>query len=68
MDVMLIPVFYVALFHMAVHTSHVTAHSHTYDEAGHEHSFDDDHTLFLGKKLKDQFDSLTLDESKRRLR
>ena len=42
--------------------------SHTYDSAGHIHSNIDDQTLFLGEKLKKEFDTLSLDESRRRLR
>ena len=46
----------------------VKCHSHTYDSAGHTHSDIDDQTLFLGEKLKKEFDTLSLDESRRRLR
>ena len=46
----------------------VKSDSHTYDSAGHVHSNIDDQTLFLGKKLKSEFDTLSLDESRRRLR
>ena len=41
---------------------------HSFDDAGHRHTLNEDHEMFLGKKLKSEFDSLTLDESKRRLR
>lgn len=41
---------------------------HSFTDAGHTHTLDEDHEMFLGKQLKKDFDSLTLDESKRRLR
>ena len=47
--------------------SHMTE-THWYDSEGHRHTKEDDHQLFLGDKLKNEFDSLTLEESKRRLR
>eukprot|EP00794_Sanderia_malayensis_P018019 gene18019-19823_t len=58
----------VALIQIAICISHTEGHLHQFDDAGHKHSLDDDHSLFLGQQLKDEFDSLTMDESKRRLR
>ena len=46
----------------------VKCDSHTFDSAGHIHSNSDDQKLFLGEKLKKEFDTLSLDESRRRLR
>ena len=44
------------------------AGSHTFDKAGNAHSNSDDQTMFLGEKLKKEFDTLSLEESRRRLR
>ena len=48
--------------------SHIKCDSHTFDSSGHTHSTLDDQKLFLGEKLKKEFDTLSLDESRRRLR
>ena len=44
------------------------ADQHKYDKDGHIHSTSEDHKLFLGEKMKKEFDSLSLEESRRRLR
>lgn len=55
-------------FQLAIKLQQLAAASHVYDDLGHQHTAEDDRTLFLGDKLKKKFDLLTLDESKRRLR
>ncbi|XP_065070812.1 calumenin-like [Rhopilema esculentum] len=46
----------------------IKADQHKYDQDGHTHSTSEDHKLFLGEKMKKEFDSLSLEESRRRLR